>query len=1054
MKLVLSGDSIVVVGAPPASGGPPPELQLTLSGLSAPRISRHSEQKDEPHGFASREFLRKVIVGRQVKFRGDYKLGSGPQARLFATVWVATPQPGNNGGPAMMGVSPDAPSVNVTLAAMGTCRVEGSPRLQPAEADALSAAGKSAEEKGFGLFGLKAGNLEGFVRSIVWNPTTDQLQAITESSSAENPALVNAVIEQVISGSTLRCYLPDYQIMCTVTLAAIQCPKTTTTAPTVAPTPPPPSNVVSALPTSFANAGRAAPIVATVAASSPSNSPQSVDPIGMEAKNFTETRLLQRDVRIRIGGVDKFGNLVCDIDHPVVGDISLELVKNGLAKLADWSSAFTNAAHLGILRAAERAAKASKLKLWTSYDAPAKQVIAGARSFDGKVVEVLSGDSIVVLTNPDRPFGAAPDERRLSLSSLRAPRVGNARRNEPDAPFAWESKDALRRYLIGRKVHCEVEYTRSAAGTPATAAATASDGTDHRYFATVTFQNRKGEDVDISSLMVSDGLCEVVRHKADEVRSCHYDDLLAQEEAAKVAKKGIFSAAVKAKESSTKPLMTDKERAAQAAAAAAAAAVAHTTRRVADLSLDAQKAKNHFPFLQRAKVIKAIPEFIFSGGRAKVFIPSDNVYIVFGIAGVRCPQVAKRDAGLGPDSKPRPGRPAEPFGNEALAFMRENVLQQEVEIEAEDCDRNGVVLGPMYIGKGASRRNIGTELVRFGLGSVVHQVVERGAKDGEELVFAEKEAREKKKGLWQFYVEPPPEEDEEFSSSLSSSSSSSSAAAVSSNAAASSLSTTTTSTVKSTPIEMVGLSSGTNFAFVLETDRAMIDAVRGHMEALFREHGVRHAPLQSEPKRGDVIAAIHDDGNGPRWLRAKVSGKHKVLPDEPPVPASEAGLSRWDVAFIDIGINGVLTLTKMRPLAPPFSSYPSLSRSGTLALLRVPELNADYGAEAAELLSQMTWGRPLLMVNHNGKDAEGRDLVELVDAETGVNMGLELVSQGLARVSRTEAKRARRGRSTEAEQAYLKLLEEEQVGAKSGRIGMWKYGDVGDSDLEDKPRRR
>jgi staphylococcal nuclease domain-containing protein 1 len=1002
-------------------------LQISLSGLSAPRISRHSEQKDDPYGFASREFLRKIIIGRQVKFRGDYKLGSGPQTRLFATVWVATPLPGINGNPGMMGVSPDAPSVNVTLAAMGTCRIEGVARLSPTEADALSVATKSAEEKKFGLFGLKAGTTEGSMRSILWNPNAEHLQSLFVSSTAENPMIVNAIIEQVISGSTLRCYLPEYQIMGTVTLAAIQCPKTTIATST---------STTSSTSTTTPLSSSGGKTNSTASSNTPS-----VDPIGVEARLFTEMRLLQRDVRLRIGGIDKFGNLVCDIEH-ALGDISLDLVKNGLAKLADWSSTFTNAAHLGILRAAERSAKASKLKLWTSYDAPIKQVIPGARSFDGKVIEVLSGDSLVVLTNPDRPLSVAPDERRLSLSSLRAPRVGNARRNEPDAPFAFESKDALRRYLIGRKVHCDVEYTRTPVGTEGGAASL------DRFFATITFQNRKGEDVDIASLMVGEGLCEVVRHKADEVRSVHYDELLAIEEAAKTAKKGIFSiSTLKPKETTSKPLLTDKERAAQAAAAAAAAAIAHTTRRVADLSIDAQKAKNHFPFLQRAKVFRAIPEFVFSGGRVKVFIPSDNVYIVFGIAGVRCPQVSKRDAGVGPDSKPRPGRPAEPFGNEALAFMRENVLQQEVEIEAEDCDRNGVILGPMYIGKGATRRNIGTELIRLGLGSVVYQVVEKGAKDGEELVAAEKEAKEKKKGLWQFFVDLPPE-DEDESTFLSSSVSSNAAASVSAPVSSSS------STIgKSVPIEMVGLSSGTIFAFVLETDRAMIDAVRGHMDALFREHGIRHAPLLGEPKKGDMIAALYDDGNGARWLRAKISGKHKVLPDEAPIPASEAGLSRWDVSFVDIGITGVITLTKMRPVSLPFSSYPPLSRTGTLALLRVPDLRADYGAEAAELLSQMTWGRPLLMVNHNGKDIEGRDLVELIDAETGVNMGLELVSQGLARVSRTEAKRARRGRSTEAELGYLKFLEEEQSQAKSGRIGMWKYGDVGDSDLEDsKPK--
>lgn len=65
------------------------------------------------------------------------------------------------------------------------------------------------------------------------------------------------------------------------------------------------------------------------------------------------------------------------------------------------------------------------------------------------------------------------------------------------------------------------------------------------------------------------GLAEVVRHRQDDDgRSAAYDDLLAAEDAVKAAKRGIHSA---------------KE------------APAH---RFADLSVDAGKAKAHFPFLQ------------------------------------------------------------------------------------------------------------------------------------------------------------------------------------------------------------------------------------------------------------------------------------------------------------------------------------------------------------------------------------------------------------------------------------------------------------------------
>lgn len=74
VKAVLSGDTVVLQGASRA-GTQAPELQLSLSHLSAPRIARHPDQRDEPFGWPAREYLRKVAVGKQVRFRVDYKVG-------------------------------------------------------------------------------------------------------------------------------------------------------------------------------------------------------------------------------------------------------------------------------------------------------------------------------------------------------------------------------------------------------------------------------------------------------------------------------------------------------------------------------------------------------------------------------------------------------------------------------------------------------------------------------------------------------------------------------------------------------------------------------------------------------------------------------------------------------------------------------------------------------------------------------------------------------------------------------------------------------------------
>lgn len=39
------------------------------------------------------------------------------------------------------------------------------------------------------------------------------------------------------------------------------------------------------------------------------------------------------------------------------------------------------------------------------------------------------------------------------------------------------------------------------------------------------------------------------------------------------------------------------------------------------------------------------------------------------------------------------GRAAEPLGDESLRYARLSLLQHEVEVEAEDMDKNGTVLG-------------------------------------------------------------------------------------------------------------------------------------------------------------------------------------------------------------------------------------------------------------------------------------------------------------------------------------------------------------------------
>lgn len=90
---------------------------------------------------------------------------------------------------------------------------------------------------------------------------------------------------------------------------------------------------------------------------------------------------------------------------------------------------------------------------------------SNVRDFVGKVVEVHSGDSLTVERESDHTAV------RVFLSSVKAPTLSNrsglssgagaAAQAMPDSDaYAWESKESLRKFSIGKKVRVEMEYDR------------------------------------------------------------------------------------------------------------------------------------------------------------------------------------------------------------------------------------------------------------------------------------------------------------------------------------------------------------------------------------------------------------------------------------------------------------------------------------------------------------------------------------------------------------------------------------------------------------------
>lgn len=241
-----------------------------------------------------------------------------------------------------------------------------------------------------------------------------------------------------------------------------------------------------------------------------------------------QIRLLHREVELLLQGVDKQGNLFGAVLHPK-GDVRHELLKQGLARMVDWSLVYVTRADALAMRQAENEGKRSKLRLWREWSPPQ---IDGEADYPGVVVEVHSGDQISVTI----PGGAVGQERRLALSSIRAPRVGNPRRGVEDEPWAVEAREALRKLVIGRSVKVVVDYQRDIPKGN-------GETTEKRAFATVTVAGGAAGvgGKCLQEVLVEMGMAGVARLRQDDPRTEHYDAIVAAEAVAKAGKKGMHS---------------------------------------------------------------------------------------------------------------------------------------------------------------------------------------------------------------------------------------------------------------------------------------------------------------------------------------------------------------------------------------------------------------------------------------------------------------------------------------------------------------------------------
>ncbi|KAK9479881.1 hypothetical protein V1514DRAFT_326729 [Lipomyces japonicus] len=251
VKSALSGDTVVLTPVkPPQQGKPPSERILSLAYVSAPRLRR--DEGDEPHAFQSREYLRLLLVGKEVRFEVLYTVPS--TGREYGVVYL--------GG---------TDSVNERLISEGIVRVRAS-SPKDAEPNDLTAKYLELEQA------AKDAN------ASIWS-TSDNA---SYSSYYELPIdfvdkykgqTIDSIVERIINGdrAIVRLILPDSHVIVPVLVAGIRAPRSSQTH---------------------------------------AAAEQHGEPYGDVAKYFVEARLLQRNVKIEVLGQSQQGVLIGQVIHP------------------------------------------------------------------------------------------------------------------------------------------------------------------------------------------------------------------------------------------------------------------------------------------------------------------------------------------------------------------------------------------------------------------------------------------------------------------------------------------------------------------------------------------------------------------------------------------------------------------------------------------------------------------------------------------------------------------------------------------------------------------
>lgn len=144
------------------------------------------------------------------------------------------------------------------------------------------------------------------------------------------------------------------------------------------------------------------------------------------------------------------------------------------------------------------------------------------------------------------------------------------------------------------------------------------------------------------------------------------------------------------------------------------------------------------------RTVEGIVKHVSDGDTLKIETP-EGTRVTVRLYGIDAPETEKINRRTGQVSKP-----GQPFGEEAYKALRSKVLDKKIRLDVIDIDKYKRTVGIIYL----DSRNINLEMIKEGWAWAYKEYL--GRPYASEFIDAEREARDKKLGLWQQRNPQPP----------------------------------------------------------------------------------------------------------------------------------------------------------------------------------------------------------------------------------------------------------------------------------------------------------